>query len=96
VHSIVTEVLDSQIVAGFQHDSLNDYTLLPSGELENRSSNRDYTSEGQPLREGMLVSRFTKVGEFEPIESINGIDMLVSLNAYFRRHNLGQLIRTRR
>lgn len=94
VHSIVTESLGSQIVNYFQQESLNDYFLLPTGELENRSSNRDFTSEGQPIREGMLVSRFSKVGPFVPVANLNGIDMLKSLNDYLKAHNMSQLARS--
>lgn len=94
VHSIVTESLGSQIVNYFQQEALNDYFLLPTGELENHSSNRDFTSEGQPMREGMLVSRFTKVGPFVPVVNLNGIDMLRCLNEYLKAHNMSQLARS--
>jgi hypothetical protein len=93
VHSIVSESLGTQVVDAFQQESLNDYFLLPSGELENHSSNRDFTNAGQPIREGMLVSRFTKVGPFVPKVTHNGVDMLKSLNDYFRAHNMSQLVR---
>jgi hypothetical protein len=93
VHSIVTERIGAQIVDSFQQEALNDYFVLPSGQLENHSSNRDFTNEGQPIREGMLVSRFTKVGPFVPVATMNGIDLLKSLNDYLRAHNMSQLVR---
>lgn len=93
VHSIVTERLGEEIVSAFQQESLNDYSLLPSGELENHSSNRDYTNEGQPIREGVLVSRYTKVGSFVAVASLGGIDLVESLNAYLVGHNMLQLVR---
>jgi hypothetical protein len=92
-HFIVTEILGTQIVNSFQQESLNDYVLLPSGQIENHSSNRDFTDAGQPMRQGMLVSRFTKVAPFAPEVTHNGIDMLNSLNDYLRAHNMSQLVR---
>jgi hypothetical protein len=94
VHSLVTERLGAQIVDAFQQESLNDYILLPSGEIENHSSNRDFTNEGQPIREGMLVSRYTKVGPFVPVSTLNGVDLLKSLNEYLRAHNMSHLVRS--
>lgn len=93
-HSIITESVGTQIVDIFQQESLNDYVLLPNGELENRSSNRDYTYEGQPIKGGELVSRHTKVAAFVPEATRNGIDMLQSLNDYLKSHGMSQLVRT--
>jgi|SRR5271170_4009295 len=93
MHSLVTESVGTQVVNSFQQESLNDYVLLPSGQLENHSSNRDFTNEGQPIREGMLVSRFTKVAPFVPEVTHNGVDMLKSLNDYLIAHNMSQLVR---
>lgn len=92
-HFIVTESLGTQVVEAFQQESLNDLFLLPSRELENHGSTKDFTNEGQPIRKGMLISRFTKVGSFEPIEIQDGVDLLKSLNDYLRAHNMSQLIR---
>lgn len=93
-HFIVTESLGTQLVDAFQQETLNDLFLLPSGELENHGSTRDFTNEGQPIRQGMLISRFTKVGPFEPVETQDGVDLLKSLNEYLRTHNMAQLVRT--
>ncbi len=94
VHSVVIENLDGQLVDTFQQETLNDLFLLPSGELENHGSTRDFTSEGQPVREGMLVSHFSKVRNFELVETQNGVDLLKSLNDYLRANNMSQLVRT--
>lgn len=93
-HFIVVESLGAQVVDAFQQETLNDLFLLPSGELENHGSTRDFTNEGQPIRQGMLVSRFAKVGSFEPVETQNGVDLLKSLNDYLRTHSMAQLVRT--
>ncbi|PWU03236.1 MAG: hypothetical protein C5B53_00725 [Candidatus Melainabacteria bacterium] len=95
VHSIVSESYGDQIVDTFQQESLNDLFALSAGELENQSSTRDYTNEGQPIRQGMLVSRFIKVGTFEVIEAQGGVDLLKSLNDYLRANHMSQLVRTR-
>jgi hypothetical protein len=84
VHSVV-----------FQQEELNDLYLLPSGELENIGYTRDFTSQGQAIREGTLVSHFSKIGTFQAVEVQDGIDMLASLNEYLRNHNMSQLVRTR-
>lgn len=94
VHSIVTESVGSQIINEYQQESLNDYILLPSGQLQNRSSNRDFTYAGQPTKEGELVSLFTRVRPFVPEATHNGIDLLKSLNEYLVAHNMSQLVRT--
>jgi hypothetical protein len=93
-HFIVTESLGTQIVDSFQQECLNDYLLLASGEIENHSSNRDFTNEGQPIREGMLISRFTKVAPFVPAATLNGVDLLKSLNDHLRTHHMSDLVRT--
>lgn len=68
--------------------------MMIAGELENHGSTRDFTNEGQPIREGMLLSRFTKVGNFEPVEVQDGVDLLKSLNNYLRAHTMSRLVRT--
>ncbi len=93
LHSIVIESYGRQVVDEFQQEALNDLYLLQSGELQNYSSSRDFTNQGLPIREGMLDSRFTKVGAFEPVESQDGVDLLKSLNDYLKTHNMSQLVR---
>jgi hypothetical protein len=94
VHSIVSESVGSQVVDVYQQESLNDFVLLPSGQLENHSSDRNFTYEGRPIREGALVSLFTKIRPFEPVATHNGVDLLKSLNEYLIAHNMSQLVRT--
>jgi hypothetical protein len=90
---VVTETYGgtSQVADLFQQESLNDYTLMADGELENMSSNRIYSSQGQPLREGALVSKLQKVAQFEPIRYQNNIDLAQSLNTYLNSHGMQHL-----
>lgn len=90
---VVTETYGAtaQVADLFQQESLNDYTLMGDGELENMSSNRIYSSQGQPLREGALVSKLQKVGQFEPVRYQNSIDLAQSLNTYLNTHGLQHL-----
>lgn len=90
---IVTETYNgtAAVTDMFQQESLNDYTLQPDGELENISSNRIYTSQGQPLREGALVTKMQKVGNFTPTQFQNNIDLVQSLNDYLNSHGLQHL-----
>lgn len=91
---IVTESWSgtTQIADVFQQESLNDYTMLPDGQLENISSNRIFSSQGQPLREGGLVSRLQKYAEFTPQRYQNNIDLVQSLNSYLESHGMQSLM----
>lgn len=93
---VVTETYGgtAQVADMFQQESLNDYTLMGDGELENMSSNRIYSSQGQPLREGALVSKLQKVGPFQPVPYQNNIDLAQSLNTYLNSHGLQHLANT--
>ena len=93
-HNVVIERAGGEIVDAFQQETLNDLFVSPSGQLENDASTRDFTNQGQPLRQGMLVSTYTKVGPYHIVEFQNGVDMLKSLNEYLRSHNMSQLVRT--
>ncbi len=90
---IVTETYNgsSQVADMFQQESLNDYTMLPDGELENISSNRIYSSQGQPMREGQLVTKLQKIGNFAPQEFQNNINLQQSLITYLNSHGLQDL-----
>ncbi len=90
---IVTETYNgtSAVADMFQQESLNDYTIQPDGQMENMSSNRIYTSQGQPLREGALVTKLQRVGNFTPQPVQNNIDLARSLNIYLNSHGLQHL-----
>lgn len=90
---VVTETYGgtAQVADTFQQESLNDYTLMSDGELENTSSNRIFSAQGQPLREGALLSKLVKVGQFQPVPYQNNIDLAQSLNTYLNSHGLQHL-----
>lgn len=90
---IVTETYGgtSAVADMFQQESLNDYTMQPDGQMENMSSNRIYTAQGQPLREGALVTKLQKIGNFAPQSVQNNIDLAQSLNTYLNSHGLQHL-----
>lgn len=90
---IVTEYYgeSGQVANEFQQESLNTYTLLKDGEMENTSSNRIYDLAGRPSRSGTLVSKFTRTGPFVKVAGTNGIDYARSLNEYLSEHGLSRL-----
>lgn len=81
---VITETYggSGQIADMFQQESLNRYSILPTGELQNLSSNRVFTYSGQPVRDGTLQSKFRKVAAFEPMAELSGVDLASSLNRY--------------
>ena len=82
-HYVITETFPTgQVADMFQQESLNHYFLVGSGEMENRSSNRVFTYSGQPVRDGTLESKFTRIGPFQPLAQMNGIDLQQALNQY--------------
>ncbi len=93
VRSVVVQSQGGQLVNAFQQEALKDLLLLPSGELENHGSTRDFTNHGLPIREGMLISRFSKVGKFQIVETQDGGDLLRSLNDFLKANNMSQLVR---
>ncbi len=77
----------------FQQESLNHYVLSETPEtFTNISTNRVFTYEGQPVRDGQLRSQYNRVGPFQAVASLNGIDLKDSLNQYLEEHGLGDLI----
>jgi len=75
----------------FQQESLNDYTSMSAYELQNYSSTRVFSSDGRPLRDGMLLSRFQRVGPFQVVNLLDGVDLRVSLSYFLRTHNMAEL-----
>ncbi len=92
-HYIVSESnpWNNQSIDTFQQESLNNYALAGQNQLVNTSSNRVFSYEGVPIREGSLVSQFAKIGQFAPLASLNGVDLRASLNDYLQSHSLGHL-----
>ena len=87
-----TDERTRQLANEFQQESLNHYTIMSDGELQNQSYNRMYDLSGKPYREGVLLSRFTKAGPFVPEKVRSGYDMEQSLNSYLYAHGLAQLM----
>lgn len=85
-HYIVTEssAWNSQPLDTFQQESLNHYAMTTPTELVNTSSNRVFTYEGQPVRDGQLQSKFRKIGNFTATESMGGINLRDSLRDYLQ------------
>lgn len=83
-HYIITETYggSGQVADMFQQESLNQYTILPTGELQNFSSNRVFTYSGQAVRDGTLQSKFRRVSAFQPTAELNGVDLASALNRY--------------
>ncbi len=92
-HYIVSESnpWNNQPLDTFQQESLNHYALNSQGQLLNSSSNRVFSYQGTPIREGHLVSQFAKIKQFTPVASLNGFDLRASLNDYLESHSLGHL-----
>jgi hypothetical protein len=78
-------------VEPFQQESLNDYTPISAVELQNYSSTRVFSSDGRPLRDGMLLSRFQRVAPFRIINNLDGIDLRASFSYFLRTHNMAEL-----
>jgi hypothetical protein len=93
-HYIVTETEHNRVQDAFQQESLNDYTFLRDGELENTSSNRVFDYQGgRPIRGGNLLSNFTRTAAFAPTARQNNIDLAASLDDFLKSHSLSQLAR---
>ncbi len=92
-HYVVSESnpWNNQPIDTFQQESFNHYALAAQNQLVNSSSNRVFTYEGVPVREGTLVSQFAKIGQFAPVATLNGVDLRASLDEYLQSHALGHL-----
>ncbi len=91
-HYIVKESMGRQVADVFQQESLTHYQLVGSNErMDAISSNRVFSYQGQPKRDGKLVSHYTKATNFEPLPTKQGIDLAASLNQYLRSHNMAGL-----
>lgn len=76
----------------FQQESLNHYALSNPTLFINNSTNRVFTYEGSPVRDGHLQSQYTKLGGFNPVATINGVDLKSSLNDYLESHGMANLM----
>lgn len=84
-HYVVSESSgwSGQPIDTFQQESLNHYAVLASG-LTVTSSNRVFSYQGQPIRDGQLLSKYRKTANFVPIETLGGIDLKDSLDDYLQ------------
>ncbi|MBI2809255.1 MAG: hypothetical protein HYX67_00275 [Candidatus Melainabacteria bacterium] len=91
-HYIVRETVGRELADIFQQESLTHYQLVGSNDqMDALSSNRVFSYQGQPKRDGKLISHYTKTSNFEPLPTKQGIDLAASLNQYLRTHNLAGL-----
>lgn len=77
----------------FQQEALNHYQIVSGNELQNNSTNRVFSYQGQPVRDGALLTKFARVGNFAPTQSLSGIDLVQSLNDYLRSIGRPELTR---
>jgi hypothetical protein len=94
-HYIVSESnpWSNQPLDTFQQESINQYEMSGQNEILNSSSNRVFTYQGAPVREGHLISKFNKIRGFTPVATLNGVDLRTSLNDYLKGHSLGYLVK---
>lgn len=91
-HYIVRETVGRELADIFQQESLTHYHLVGGNDqMDALSSNRVFSYQGQPKRDGKLISHYTKTSNFEPLPAKQGIDLAASLNQYLRTHNLAGL-----
>lgn len=91
-HYLVTESTRGHVMQSFQQESVNMYTLGSDGVLTDTSSNRVFTNDGQPVRDGRLSSRFTKVAEFRPRPDERGLNMAESFKQYLIEHGMADRV----
>ncbi len=91
-HYIVRETVGRELSDIFQQESLTHYQLVGSNDrMDAISSNRVFSYQGQPKRDGKLISHYSKSSNFEPLQSKQGIDLAASLNQYLKTHNMAGL-----
>ncbi|HEY9677768.1 MAG TPA: hypothetical protein V6C76_07150 [Drouetiella sp.] len=91
-HYVVRETLGRELADIFQQEALTHYQLAGSPyKMDAISSNRVFSYQGRPKRDGKMVSHYTKDNEFQTIPSKDGIDLAASLNDYLRRNNMAAL-----
>lgn len=91
-HYIVRETVGRELSDIFQQESLTHYQLVGSSDrMDAISSNRVFSYQGQPKRDGKLISHYSKTSNFEPLPSKQGIDLAASLNQYLKTHNMAGL-----
>ncbi len=93
-HYIVKESVGQQVTDIFQQESLTHYALVGGpNRMDALSSNRVFSYQGQPKRDGSMISHYERTANYQPIASKQGVDLAASLNEYLRTHNLAGLTR---
>ncbi len=91
-HYIVKETTGREMADIFQQESLAHYALVGSNNrMDAISSNRVFSYQGVPQKDGKLLSQYTRTSEFEPLSTKQGIDLASSLNEYLKSHNMAGL-----
>lgn len=88
-HYIVKESLGRQVTDVFQQESLTHYALAGGpNRMDALSSNRVFSYQGQPKRDGAMISHYERIANFRPVAFKQGVDLAASLNQYLRTHNM--------
>lgn len=92
-HYVVSEsnFWTGQAVDMFQQESLNHYMMGADRNMVNMSTNRVFTYQGSPVRDGQLKTEFNRLAGFSPTTSLNGIDLKASLDDYLDSHGMSNL-----
>jgi len=82
-HMVVSESYGQNAPATdvFQQEALNNMQVI-GGILQVSNTTRVFTYHGQPVRDGALLSKFSRVANFQPTASLSGIDLVSSLRNY--------------
>ena len=75
-----------------QEESLNQYQPVNEEEIDNYSSNRIYSYDGRPMRQGLLVSRFKRDKFFTPITQENGIELMPAFKKFLMNNGMQNLV----
>ena len=93
MHYIVSESAEwGQQVDQFQQESINDYSPISNNEIQNYSSTRVFTYDGAPTRNGILLSKFSRVAPFKITAVHDGVDLRKSLSEFLLAHQMQDLI----
>lgn len=84
--------LRGQPIDSFQQESINHYALDSKGTLVNSSTNRVFNYAGNPVRDGQLLSKHTKIGPFVALDNLRGVDLKAALKDYLSSQGMDNLI----
>lgn len=94
VRSVVTLVsrVSNEIASAYQQESIS--TRLNAGEnlMRVRDSIKVYDVEGHPLRRSKVEAIATRVGQFEPLNERNGLDLKTMFVDFLKSQKMDSLI----